>query len=79
MAMQLGPKLAAIAQPRKAPSSVYWKGIAAGLTIGFGMETLLIKSGYYNIILKSEAKSLLKAQQKQLEEEAAAATPTTTQ
>ncbi|KAJ3069186.1 hypothetical protein HDU98_007743 [Podochytrium sp. JEL0797] len=70
--MQLGPKLAAIATPRKAPASVYVKGVGYGLGIGFGMETLLIKTGYYNIILKSEAKQIIKAQQQQKIEEAAA-------
>ncbi|KAI9343130.1 hypothetical protein BDR26DRAFT_894317 [Obelidium mucronatum] len=56
-------------QPRKAPPLVYYRGLAAGLLVGFGMETMLIKSGYYNIILKAEAKSLLKAQAQQDQEQ----------
>ncbi|ORY39539.1 hypothetical protein BCR33DRAFT_788175 [Rhizoclosmatium globosum] len=74
--MQLGPKLAAIAKPRPASPSVYLKGLAIGVASGFGLETLLIKSGYYNIILKSEAKQLLKAQAQEKRETEATATST---
>ncbi|TPX78692.1 hypothetical protein CcCBS67573_g00040 [Chytriomyces confervae] len=64
--MNLGP-IAAIARPRAAPSSVYLKGIGAGFVCGFGLETMLIKTGYYNIILKGEAKQIIKQQRAQVE------------
>ncbi|KAI8612147.1 hypothetical protein BC830DRAFT_1171307 [Chytriomyces sp. MP71] len=70
-ALKLG-HFAATAQPRKAPSSLYLKGIGAGFVCGFGLETLLVKSGYYNIILKSEAKQILREKMKNETEEAAA-------
>ncbi|KAJ3346319.1 hypothetical protein HDU83_003169 [Entophlyctis luteolus] len=41
--------------------SMYLKAAGMGALLGFGMETLLIKTGYYSIILRGEAKNMIRA------------------